>query len=96
MNHLLVFERQTLPVYSLFSVLVCIIVDVLYIFNKLLFTQKQQRDLSRLSRFMDPVQLALTYPQQTVEERRKELHADYQQLEIEYRNVIEKLASTRC
>ena len=43
---------------------------------------------------MNPVELAMAYPQQSVEDRRRELHTDYQQLEMEYRTVIKKLAAS--
>ncbi len=56
--------------------------------------QREQRDLRKLRKVMDPSELALTHPQMSHEEHVTQLHQAYKELEAEYRKVIEKLAAT--
>lgn len=55
--------------------------------------QREVKEQERLKKFLEPEELALTHPSKvSFEEHLTSLHEDYQQLEIEYRAVIEKLA----
>ena len=61
----------------------------------LYWLQKQQRDLDRLRRLgvMDHTELSVAAPLTSKEDRIRELQQIYEELESEYQNIIEKLAT---
>lgn len=58
--------------------------------------QREVQEHERLSKLLDPTELALTHPPPSgpTEEHRTQLHDAYMELEIEYRAVIERLAAS--
>ena len=66
-------------------------VDVKYFY---LSKQKQKRDLERLQRLgiVDQTELAVAAPVTSKEDRIRELQQMYEELEMEYQTIIEKLA----
>ena len=62
----------------------------------LLVLQREVEEHQRLSRLMDPAELALAHPppSATAEQRHTQLHEAYVQLETEYRRIIERLAAS--
>ena len=58
-----------------------------------LLPQREQRDLHKLQKVMDPVELALTHPPVSHDSHMTQLQDGYRQLEEDYLTVIEKLAA---
>lgn len=57
--------------------------------------QREVKEQERLKKFLEPAELALAHPSSVaLEEHLTSLHENYQQLEAEYRAVIEKLAAS--
>lgn len=56
--------------------------------------QKEQKDLKKLQKLVNPLELAMTHPEVSHEDHVTQLHQAYEQLEGEYMKVIEKLAGT--
>lgn len=59
-------------------------------------SQKEQRDLQKLMRVVDPVELVQTQQPMSHDDHMTQLHQQYLELEEEYSSVIEKLAATPC
>lgn len=57
-------------------------------------SQKEQRDLQKLMRVVDPTELVQTQQPVSHDDHMTQLHQQYLELEEEYSCVIEKLAAT--